>query len=291
MKKIKLLALALTTVAASVLLSSCGTEDGTTPKPTLEFIGGAGYVSDDISLAGNEDFTVGINANHTANIVSLKITVAYNGGAQLTPANCTLCDSSFSSKSLRVDFNGTTAATEGTEVWTFTVADKDGNSTSKSITITNLGTGGESLIEITQDNNNNTLKVWNFQGPNAGAYDLVLGSNLLSADDNADKDIQDSCRAEEVTNWPARWTSRNGTRFKKMTTYNWSNVTNTAQLDAAWNDVSGNGNAVINVAKGDVYVAKLRGQADAYVLIEITDVVSTSTNNQDYVQFRYKKKP
>jgi len=291
MKRIKLLSLAILGTMATVLLTNCGDGDGTAPKPTLEFIGGGAYISGDISLAGDEDFSVGINASHTENMVSLKVTVSYNGGAQLVPANCTLCDTGFSSKSLRVDYNGKTAATAGTETWTFTVADKDGNSTSKSITITNLGTGGASLIEITKDNNNNTLKVWNFHGPNSGAFDLVVGSNLLSADDDADKDLQDSTTTAEIAAWPGRWTSRNGTMFKKMTTYNWGNVTNTVQLDAAWNDVAGAGSATITPAKDDVYVAHLRGAVDAYSLIEITDVVSTGSDNLDYIQFRYKKKP
>ena len=291
MRKIKLLSLGLVLATAAVFLSNCGTGGGTDPKPTLEFAANQGFVFQDISLAGDEDFTVGIRASHTENIVSFKVTVSYNGGPALEPAECAACDSTFSSKDFDYDYVGHTAAAAGSEVWTFTVADNKGNESSKSITITNLGTGGASLIEIEQDNNSNTLKVWNFQGVNSGAFDLVVGSNLLSADDNADKDIQDSCTVAEVTNWPGRWTSRNGTTFKKMSTYNWGNVTNTSQLDAAWDDVAGSGDAVITVAKGDVYVAKLRGSSDNYVLIEITDVVKTGADNNDYVQFRYKKKP
>ncbi|MBR9860326.1 hypothetical protein GYB22_06180 [bacterium] len=290
MKRIKLLSLALVATCASIFLTNCGPGEETAPKPVLEFVAGSEYVSSDISLAGDEEFTVGLRGSHTENIVSLKVTVSYNGGAQLVPANCSICDTSFSTKNLDVDFVGTTGTSAGEEVWSFTIADKDGNSTTKTLTITNLGTGGQSLIEITQDNNQNTLKVYNFRGPNSGAYDLVVGSNLLSADDNMDKDIQDSTAEAEISNWPARWTSRNGTTFKKMSTYNWGNVTNTTELNAAWND-GGTAVGTISVAKDDVYVAQLRGEAGKFVLIEITDVVSTSGDNLDYVQFRYKKQP
>jgi hypothetical protein len=222
-------------------------------------------------------------------MTSMKVEISVNGGQPVVPANCPVCDSTFKTKNFDYNYVGSTGGSTGTEVWTFTIIDEKANETSKSITITNFGTGGASLVEIEQDNDGKTLKVYNFQGPNSGAYDLKVGGNLFSADSNSSKDIQDSTTTAEITTWPARWTSRNGTMFKKMTNYNWANVTNSAHLLAAWNDVAGGGSLIILVKKGDVYVAKLRG-LDEYVLIEITDVVSTSVDNTDYVQFRFKKK-
>ena len=288
MKKIKLLSLAVIVGLGSFLITSCGTTDDVAPKPVLEFIGGAGYVSSDISLAANTDFTVGINASHTEKLKSIKISVSYDGGAEVTPVNCTLCDSTLDSKELRVDFTGTTEPTAGTEEWKFTIADKDGNSTTKTITIENIGAGGAALIEYVQDNNNEPFKVWNFQGALEGAYQLGC-CNLKSSDPNSDKDIQDSTATSEIANWPARWTSRNGTTFKKSTTFNWTNVTNEAELAAAW-DGSGTAATFVEVADGDVYIANIKGSG-VYALIEITDVVETASDNNDYVQFRYKLAP
>ena len=289
MKRIKLLSLLTLLATGSIFLTNCGPGENVDPKPILEFIGGTEYVASDISLPGNTDFKVGINASHTTKIQTLQITVAYDGGVEAIPTNCGLCDSLIDASSLLVDFEGTTRATEGIEKWTFIVSDGDGNTTSKSITITNLGTGGASLIEITQDNSGDPLRVYNFAGPNSGAYDLQLGGNLLSGDDDADKDIQDSVENSEITNWPARWTSRNATVFKNVSGYSWGTVTNTSQLQAAW-DASGAEGSVIDMVEGNAYMAKLRGGSEL-VFIEVTKVEKTSSDNKDYVQFRYKKAP
>ncbi|MBT8326503.1 MAG: hypothetical protein KJP21_02190 [Bacteroidia bacterium] len=288
MKKIKLLSLAVVLGLGSIFITSCGDTEDVAPKPVLEFIGGSGYVSDDITLAANTDFVVGINASHTEKMKSIKISVSYDGGAEVTPVGCSLCDSTLNDAELRVDFKGTTEPTAGTEVWNFTIADKDGNSTTKSITITNIGDGGATLIEYLLDNNQETFKVWNFAGAKEGAYQLGC-CNLKSSDPNSDKDIQDSTAGSEIANWPARWTSRNGTQFKKATTYNWANVTNEAELEAAWNG-SGTAETAVEVADGDVYIANIKN-AGTYALIEITDVVETMSDNNDYVQFRYKLAP
>lgn len=289
MKKTKFISLVALLSFGSFFLTNCGTGEGVDPKPVLEFIGGSEYVSGDISLPGSTEFRVGINASHTTRIDNMQITVSYDGGVESIPTDCSLCDTVIDASSFRVDYVGTTRATEGTEVWSFIVSDKDGNTTKKSITITNIGSGGETLIEISQDNSGDPLRVWNFKGPNSGAYDLVVGGNLLSSDDDGSKDIQDSTTNSETTNWPARWTSRNATVFKQVTGYAWGTVTNTGQLQAAW-DASGAETKTITMVDGNYYIAKIRGTEDL-VFIEVTDVNSTSSDNLDYVQFRYKKAP
>jgi hypothetical protein len=289
MKKTKFISLVALLSFGSLFLMNCGPGENVDPKPVLEFIGGTEYVSGDISLPGSTEFKVGINASHTTRIESMQITVSYDGGVESIPTNCSLCDTVIDASSIRVDYVGETRATEGTEVWSFIVSDADGNTTKKSITITNIGSGGESLIEITQDNSGDPLRVWNFKGPNSGAYDLVVGGNLLSSDDDASKDIQDSTANSEIANWPARWTSRNATVFKEVSGYAWGTVTNTAQLQAAW-DESGAETKTIDMVDGNYYIAKLRG-TDDLIFIEVTDVNSTSSDNLDYVQFRYKKAP
>ena len=288
MKKIKLLSLAVVLGLGSIFITSRGDTETVAPKPTLEFIGGSGYVSGDISLAASTDFLVGINASHSEKMKTVKISVSYDGGAEVTPVGCSLCDSTIDTKALRVDFKGTTEPTAGIEVWNFTISDKDGNSTTKTITITNIGNGGADLIEYVQDNNSQPFKVWNFKGAKEGAYQLGC-CNLKSSDPNSDKDIHDSTATSEIANWPSRWTSRNGTQFKKATTYNWANVTNEAELEAAWNG-SGAAAGFVDVTDGDVYILNIKNSG-TYALVEITDVVETAADNNDYVQFRYKLAP
>lgn len=266
--------------AGSFLLSSCGGEDTPDPKPVLNFLGGE-YISSNTSLAANTAFTIAVTASHTKNIKSLKVVQSLDGQTDVE-----LVDSAYNDKSIaEFVFNGTTADNAGTEIYTFIVADKDGNSTSKAITITNVGDAGADLLVFEKDNNQETFKVYNFQGPKEGAYEMAAGP-LTSTDANSRKDIQDSTTLDETANWPARWTSRNGSTFKKVASSAWSTITNDAEISASWDD-AGTAESTIQVVKGDFYLIYAKS-VNKYGLIEITDVVTTSSDNADYVEFRYK---
>ena len=289
MNKLRLVALAAVVSASAIFFQSCGTDD-VKPTPEVNFIGDAGFTAQDASIAGGTAFKIGVVATHSEKLSKLEIFVAYDGGPNLKPADCTMCDSSISGTNLRAVYNGMTRVVAGTEKWTFRVTDKDGQSTSKSITITTTGKAGDNLIEITKDNDGKTLKVWNFNGPLAGAYDLKNGGNLKAGDDNKDKDIQDSTALGETSNWPGRWTSRNGSTFKKVTAYTYAQIKTTTDIDAAW-AASGTAANFLLVKKGDVIVVKLRGVDGDYALVNVTDVVSTpGTDNNDYVEFTFKRK-
>ena len=266
--------------AGSFLLSSCGGEDTPDPKPVLNFLGGE-YISSNTSLAANTTFTIAVTASHTKNIKSLKVVQSLDGQTDVE-----LVDSAYNDKSIaEFVFNGTTADNAGTEIYTFIVADKDGNSTSKAITITNVGDAGADLLVFEKDNNQETFKVYNFQGPKEGAYEMAAGP-LTSTDANSRKDIQDSTTLDETSNWPARWTSRNGSTFKKVASSAWSTITNDAEIAASW-EAAGAAESTIQVVKGDFYLIYAKS-VNKYGLIEITDVVTTSNDNSDYVEFRYK---
>ena len=70
------------------------------------------------------------------------------------------------------------------------------------------------------------FRVYNFRGVKSGAYGITIGGNVLSNEPNSDKDIQDSTALAETSNWPARWTSRNGTTFKVASNSAWATITN-----------------------------------------------------------------
>jgi hypothetical protein len=287
MKNIKLLSLFALVTFGALFISSCGTtddDDTPAPKPVLNFLGGSEFIDEDISKTSDQPFKIAITANHTSNIKTLTVTQSIDGGAEIP-----LLDSSLSEKIIaEYIYTGTTALTAGTETYTFTVADKDGNSTSKSIVITNLGDPGLNLDVLETDNNGATFKVYNFQGALPGAYGITVGGSLRSNESNDDKDIQDSTGLSETSNWPARWTSRNGTTFKKVSASSWSSITNDSEIAAAW-AAGGTPTTFVSVTNGDVYVLNLKSSG-SYALVEITDVVSTAgADNSDYVQFRYKK--
>ncbi len=287
MKNIKLFSLLAVVGLGSIFVTSCGPVEEVDPSPVLEFIGDGEYVSSDISLSAQQEFKVGISASHVSKMVGLNITVSYDGGDELVPANCSLCDSTIDTKDLRVDFTGTTGVNAGSEKWSFTITDKDGNATTKSITITNLGDPGASLIEFTDDAGT-PFRVYNFQGTKLGAYQIGAGP-LSSGDPNSFKDIQDSTSNNDLPNWPARWTSRNGSTFKSTTTHTWANMSNETALNAAWDEL-GAAESVINPAKGETYLINIKNSGKI-ALIEITDVVETPSDNNDYIQFIYKYAP
>ena len=264
----------------SLLLTNCGTGDEPDPSPVLNFLGGD-YISTNTSLAANTDFTIAVTANHTKNLKSLKVIQSLDGQTDIE-----LVDSAYNDKTIaEFVFNGTTAASAGTEIYTFIVADKDGNSTSKAITITNIGDPGNDLETYEKDNNGETFKVYNFQGPAAGAYEMAAGP-LSSGDANSRKDIQDSTANVETNDWPARWTSRNGSTFKKVSSSAWGTITNDAEIAASW-EAAGSEQSVLTAVKGGFYIIHAKS-SNKYGLIEITDIVSTPSDNLDYVEFRYK---
>jgi hypothetical protein len=290
MKKIKFSLMAIVAMTAMVYLNACSGEEGDDIKPTpnLELIGGSGYVASDITLEVESPFTFGINVTSSVRLEKLEITRNIGGTINI-PANCSACDSSLSDKTLRVDVDFTTGTSTGTEIYTITVTDKDGGSTSKDITITVVEAGSD-LEEITADDNGGeTLKVYNFLGPQLGAFDLLQGLPLSSGDPDSDKDIQDSTTNAELNAWPGRWTSRNGSTFKKLGSgYTWDNIKTDVALKAAWDDNTDNPESFLTVEDGDLLAIKLRG-GDTYCLIEILEVVQTSNNNNDYVAFQYKR--
>ena len=289
MKNIKLLSLFTLVTLGALFITSCGdtTGDNPTPKPVLNYLAGSEYISQNTSLAANVPFKIAITASHTDNITSFKIIQSLDGSVDVE-----LFDSADIRTKLISEyiFNGTTGENAGTEIYTFTVSDKDGNTTSKSITITNLGDPGLGLDVFEFENDGTTpFRVYNFRGVKSGAYGITIGGNVLSNEPNSDKDIQDSTALAETSNWPARWTSRNGTTFKKVDASSWASITNDAEIEAAWTSASGAEATFVSVAKGDVYLLNLKNAGD-YALVEITDVVSTpGADNNDYVQFKYKK--
>jgi hypothetical protein len=215
---------------------------------------------------------------------SFKVTLSTDGGVALP-----IVDSSINTENLTYEITDSAAKTVNvTKKYTFMVADKDGLSTSKSITVTSKAVD---LIELTQDVGGNPFRVWNVKGPKSGAYDLLLGNNLTVNDPIGDKDIVDSTANTELSAWPARWVCLNTTIFKKVTSKTFGSITTPADLDAAWASSGVEMNLYKGVKKNDVFIFKLRNNAANLVLVGITNVVVTTVDNNDYVEFIYKKKP
>ncbi len=281
MKKIKFLSLIALVSVGAIFLSNCGPETVEAPKPIVNFLADAKYVSANSALAASTDFTIGLTATHSSTLSTLTITKAVNGGAAVIEK-----EEELSGNTLAIyEYKGVTEASVGTEIYTFTVADKSGNSTSKTITITNIGDPGLELIDLTVDNNGDFFRVYNFRAPTGflGAY--YLGQGPMAYDDpNSQKDIQDSTEAGEK--WPGRWTSRNGSTFKKMSADKWNSITNDATIVAAWAAATGE-TSVIDLKEGDAYLVNIKGTSTKFAAVLITALDKTVAP-KEFAQFVYK---
>lgn len=119
---------------AGVSLSSCKKDDDiVNPEPTLNFIGGEGYTSTDVTINAGEQIKVGFNAsaNNETNekLTNFKLTRTANNQSQ------TLFDSTFNEETFTttifIDFpESVTARLEGT------ITDKAGRTTSVAFNVT-----------------------------------------------------------------------------------------------------------------------------------------------------------
>jgi hypothetical protein len=125
----------LIAVLGVILFSACK-KDEMIP-PTIDFLTGAGYTSADAHIALNTSFKIGVDAKRTEEKDDLKtflVTRSYDGGTATTVDNLTL--TAAQGAEFTKDYPFTTRNMAGTEKYTFTVTNRDGLITTKSITIT-----------------------------------------------------------------------------------------------------------------------------------------------------------
>jgi hypothetical protein len=116
-----------------VCFSSCKKDAHVPPK--MSFKTTTGYTSADATAAKTAAITVGITADKTEDDLSTyNVSVSYDGGASSTKFNGNIDNSS--NTHFEKDFSFATRDQAGSEKWTFTITDRDGNITTQSITIT-----------------------------------------------------------------------------------------------------------------------------------------------------------
>ncbi|HMG68324.1 MAG TPA: hypothetical protein VK588_11590 [Chitinophagaceae bacterium] len=105
--------------------------------PTIDFLTTSGYTSADGHIALSTSFKIGVDAKRTEEEDDLKtfvVTKTYDGGTETTIDNVTL--TSAQAGEFTKDYNLVTRSTAGTEKYSFTVTNRDGLITTKTITIT-----------------------------------------------------------------------------------------------------------------------------------------------------------
>ena len=217
-----LTAILLTSVT---LFTSC-TEDTTESlPPSIEFVAGAGYISDDATLTVNTAFTIKIlaeeNVTSGSKLKSLKITRVFN----LQTWDTTL---TFSESTYTLEAGFVAQATEGDERIEFKVTDNDGETAMIDLQITTQEAG--STIDSWTER---ILGSWNnptgssFASINGNVYTLdqaFANQSLIDymywwgASTSATIGAPDDANAALVFNTGdyqlANWTTKNATRFK-----------------------------------------------------------------------------
>jgi len=105
--------------------------------PTIDFTTGTGYTSTDSHIALDTDFKIGVTAKRTEDKDDLKtfvVTVSFDGEAATTIDNVTL--PAAQAGEFTKDYDLTTRNAVGTEKYSFTVTNRDGLITTRTITIT-----------------------------------------------------------------------------------------------------------------------------------------------------------
>ncbi len=130
----------------------------------------------------------------------------------------------------------------------------------------------------------------NIQGPNSGAFNLSTLSNEPASAIAGNKDMVDSDATTAL--WDKSFAAGNTTKFVKVSSgFNYAHATDLTIKDAY---VAGTKlSTVLDVATGDMYVAKLR-DLDNYVLIKVTSISNDSDGtgsgkNNEYMEFSVKK--
>jgi hypothetical protein len=124
-------------IVSLVVISFSSCEKDKMVPPTIDFLTGTGYTSADAHIALNTNFKIGVDAKRTESKDDLKtfvVTRLYDGGAETTIDNVTL--TSAQAGEFTKDYNLTTRGIAGVEKYTFTVTNRDGLITTKSIIIT-----------------------------------------------------------------------------------------------------------------------------------------------------------
>ena len=270
----------------SLFFTSCGDDDGdevsSVDRPTISLAGNANgetYITDDVTLqVGSEiKFLISASENATSkkNLRTVVIDRIFNND-RVVLLDTAISDKEFGPYEV-VEYAQGTA---GSEIFNIVVTDKDNVSSTVSITIT-------TEEPFTEKNG----QFFHIASANAGAFDLVADMNRTSGEDDLNKDMVNTDEAatnQEDSKFTGSWESANGTLFKASNASLYDNPTN---LGFTWSTTLGDitaSSAVSNPSVGDVYLAKLRGNAN-YVVIKVTDIKDVAMGNTGEITFSYKK--
>jgi len=286
MKSIKLFALGI--ISAGLLLTSCEDDEDTNlgPVMTLSEIG-TGTTSGAVTVEPGTPLVFAWRVSKgDANLE--EFTISNQGVNAVNPIPTSTGGNSFPYSIRNADndtYVDTVAFSAGQNegVTTYTFAVTDGNDLTETVT-----------IEVTVENAGTpftreiTGAFFHIEGTSQGAYDLITEQARSASEPDADKDMINTDMAGST--FTGSWQAGNSTTFVKDNSLDYDNATKEEAI-VAFNAGSANG-SVSNPTDGDIYIAKLRGIGE-YFIIKIVTVDPTDNScqcgNTGKITFDFKK--
>ncbi|MFT5511805.1 MAG: hypothetical protein ACI8SE_000198 [Bacteroidia bacterium] len=273
--------IALITVSA-VTFNSCTTEDPEAKKPQLNFLAGDDYKSTDGDIVSGSDFKVGLSASHDSKIETLEITVTLDGSTPVAPLNCTLCDTTFNETSFTIDFTNTVQNKPGTETWNFTIVDKDGNSTTKSITFNRTALPKAiRKIDVTLGNQNsaNVGSALNMTDMSvnllAAARAASAMMDLIYVVDGTGSSYFGAPSSDDVNTYlkTSDWTTRNASKIRQtnITVGQFSNMSDSKELLAEFTSSAAT-TQWAELKSGDVLFVNPVSASGKFALVKVSSI-------------------
>ncbi len=269
MKKLPIL---LVLMAGIMLVSSCSKDDDPVGPPSLNFIGGEGYVDEDSDIHVNTVFTVGIaasaNAETGSKLTTLRLTRTMN--------NQTFLDTTLSinENSYNVDFQFNSQQAGQSETIAFILTDKEGQTASKSLVLTyislgvnviktadvNMGSFNDDYGSFYATNNNQVYSIAEASN-NQANIDFLFYKGVTNGSSIASPADADANTVYAISDW----TTKNQTLF--------ASTTLTAEdFDAIgemyeFPEFLGTASGITNLESGDVIMFQTVGMKVGYIKV------------------------
>lgn len=246
MRKINLF-VGLLLITGMGFITSCSKDSTTDVSPSIVFKGGVDFIASDVTLDAGSSFHVGITAaaNSTSgkNLTKFKVVRTFNN----TPT--TELDTTINTANFSWEAYYSTNTSAGTERWTFTITDKDGQTNELAFVITTEATAGE-IYTYT------AVLLAGQLNPDGGSFYSTLNDSVMKKGiANVNQSRIDMIYYYGITNYasivapastqlseiPAfsyildatnadHWTVTNQTKFRLVTGIEWALVTNDALI-------------------------------------------------------------
>ncbi len=281
MKKLSFLLLTLF-VASAVFFTSCSTEDDPAPVgPSIT----SDFAGIDTTVTPGSKITVTVDVRQGDKKLT-HVTLRENGniidGRELTMDGTDIAGQSeyeVTSNDI-IDVVIEVPTTEGSYNYTIGAFDKDDLSTSIEFTV-EVKEAGTAVTEIDG-------ALLNSAGPaGTGGIDLNSGTGTGSSEAGSElKDEGIDAGEPDATNWKQMISAINGAELKS-TTVTYASVSTKEAIEEAFNNGTAISGATSKLTGGEVFVVKNSG--GEFFLIEIDDVVVTTTDNADQYVINIKQ--